>query len=115
LSLGWPVTARPEFAHEDFRDRGLGLYRLRCHRGAARRRPLIGDIRDPQAWIRQLAAIDGVVHLAATFDGDMAKVERTLLDGLLDAAALPPAVPKRRFIYQVMDSPLIRVGCGSPL
>ena len=62
-------------------------------------RPLIGDIRDPQAWIRQLGAIDGVIHLAATFDGDMATAERTLLDGLLDESALPPAVPKRRFIY----------------
>ena len=62
-------------------------------------RPLIGDIRDPQAWIRQLGAIDGVIHLAATFDGDMATAERTLLDGLLDAASLPPTVPERRFIY----------------
>ena len=62
-------------------------------------RPLIGDTRHPQDWISQRDAIDGVIHLAATFDGDMATAKRTLLHGLLDEVSLPPAVPKRRFIY----------------
>ncbi len=43
-----------------------------------------GDIRDPGDWLPQVGAINAVVHMAATFDSDMATADRDLIDGLID-------------------------------
>lgn len=44
---------------------------------------IVGDMAHPERWLSQLSAADAVIHTAATFDEDMAKVEACLLDGLL--------------------------------
>jgi nucleoside-diphosphate-sugar epimerase len=46
--------------------------------------PLIGDMRRPDTWAKQLRHIDGVIHLAATFGADMADADAALVHGLGD-------------------------------
>ena len=45
--------------------------------------PLLGDIRNPAAWLDVVAETDGVVQAAATWDDDMGRVDRKLIESLL--------------------------------
>lgn len=56
-----------------------------------------GDLRDPYAWVRQLGAIDAIVHAAATFTDDMGAVDRQLLEALVEAFG--DGSPQLRFVY----------------
>ncbi|CAM3334766.1 NAD-dependent epimerase/dehydratase family protein [Thalassospira profundimaris] len=58
---------------------------------------IMGDITDPAAWINNLPSVDAIIHTACTFDGDMAKTDRILLDHLIPAARQMP--DQVRFIY----------------
>lgn len=46
--------------------------------------PLAGDIRAPEPWSGVLTEVDAVVHAAATFVPDMGRVDRRLIEALLD-------------------------------
>ena len=59
--------------------------------------PLGGDIAAAERWLPALPPLDAVVHLACGFGGDMAAVDRRLLDGLLPHLAAQPQQAK--FIY----------------
>ncbi len=59
--------------------------------------PLPGDIRAPEAWSGVLGGVDAVIHAAATFDADMAAVDRHLIDVLLGRLTSRPR--RARFLY----------------
>jgi nucleoside-diphosphate-sugar epimerase len=64
--------------------------------------PVAGDLRAPADWLDAAAAVEAVVHCAATFDAEMAAVDRALLDALLPRLARRhgrngPA--RRRLVY----------------
>ncbi len=44
---------------------------------------LRGDIKKPDDWVEVLHNVDGVVHVAATFQDDMGDVDRTLMASIL--------------------------------
>lgn len=50
-------------------------------------RSLRGDIASPEAWSPTLAGFDAVVHVAASFDADMARVDRRLIRCLIENLA----------------------------
>jgi len=58
---------------------------------------LHGDIRTPRDWLDKLGAPEAIVHMADTFDDDMAAVDRHLMDSLLDH--LNGQVARSRFLY----------------
>lgn len=58
---------------------------------------LRGDIRTPRDWLDKLAAPEAIVHMADTFDDDMATVDRHLMESLLDH--LNGQVARTRFLY----------------
>lgn len=55
-------------------------------------RALRGGMTDAADWLPQMGAVDGVVHLAATFGSDMAAAEAAFLDDLIawSAARVDP-------------------------
>jgi nucleoside-diphosphate-sugar epimerase len=53
--------------------------------------PIRGDIALPESWAGSLPALDGLVHVAATFDEAEERVQTGLLDALLPALARAPA------------------------
>jgi len=67
---------------------GHGTLALARSQPSARRledlgsRVVIGDMRQPDAWLEKLRNIDGVIHLAATFGSDMAAADAALVRGL---------------------------------
>lgn len=65
-----------------------------AHLGAA---VLRGDLATPEIWVRALPPVDAVIHAAADFDSEMAKIDRRLLDVLLPHLAVQPQ--KSRFLY----------------
>jgi len=50
--------------------------------------PVAGDLRAPERWIGFAGAADAVIQVAGTFTDDMAEVDRTVVEALIDAAAL---------------------------
>ena len=58
---------------------------------------LRGDIRRPRDWLGELGTPEAVVHMAATFDDDMATVDRHLVQSLLDHFEARGGRP--RFLY----------------
>jgi len=49
--------------------------------------PVAGDLRAPGGWIGSAGAADAVIQVAGTFTDDMAEVDRTVVEALIDAAA----------------------------
>lgn len=76
LRRGHQVTglSRSESAHQKLRDMGA--------------EPLRGDLRYPGDWVRAVAQVDGLIQLAATFDDNMARADRTAMEAILRQAAL---------------------------
>jgi nucleoside-diphosphate-sugar epimerase len=60
--------------------------------------PVMGDIVDPVPWLAALPPVDGIVHVAATFDESEEQVQGTLLDALI-AFLTEPARRRTRLIY----------------
>ncbi|MDF1792850.1 MAG: NAD-dependent epimerase/dehydratase family protein [Thalassobaculaceae bacterium] len=54
-------------------------------------RPVSGNMTDAQVWLSTIGGVDGVLHLAATFDTDMAAAEAAFLDALVAWASDRPA------------------------
>lgn len=50
---------------------------------------LCGDLRRPGDWAAAVRSVDAVIHVAATFDDDMEKVDRAVITALIDAAGAP--------------------------
>ena len=99
---GTGQIGRPVAAH--LRRRGAEVHVLcRSERSAAVAEtmgctPLHGDTTRPKEWASTLAAsFDAVVHLAASFDADMARTDALLTTTLLDVFSA--AAPTRRLIY----------------
>jgi nucleoside-diphosphate-sugar epimerase len=59
--------------------------------------PLMGDIRQPDGWVKTVPVVDAVIHAATDFSSDMDVVDHALLDGLLPVLDAMPRRP--RFIY----------------
>ncbi|WP_291728506.1 NAD-dependent epimerase/dehydratase family protein [Leisingera sp. F5] len=53
-------------------------------------RPLRGDLRHPGSWVREVAHVDGLIQLAATFGPDMAEADTAAMGAILRQAALRP-------------------------
>ncbi|WP_264210148.1 NAD-dependent epimerase/dehydratase family protein [Leisingera thetidis] len=53
-------------------------------------RPLRGDLRHPGCWVREVARVDGVIQLAAAFDGGMAEADTAAMAAILRQAAMRP-------------------------
>lgn len=51
-------------------------------------RPLRGDLRYPGDWVREVAKVDGLIQLAATFDDEMAAADTVAMTAILRQAAL---------------------------
>lgn len=52
--------------------------------------PVAGDLRAPEGWIGSVHDADAVIQVAGTFTDDMAEVDRTVVEALVDAAARRP-------------------------
>ncbi|WP_299955262.1 NAD-dependent epimerase/dehydratase family protein [uncultured Roseobacter sp.] len=52
---------------------------------AAGATPYAGDLRTPDDWARQAVGHDAIVHTAATFEDDMAKVDNGVITALLES------------------------------
>ena len=93
--VGSAVVA--ELTGAGYRVRGLA----RSDKSAARLKalgatPVPGSLAAPDVWTDALAASDTVIHLAATFDEDMARTDRRFIDILL--AQVAKGGP-RRLVY----------------
>lgn len=58
--------------------------------------PLIGDMTQPATWTEVVVQAEGVIQLAASFDGDLGAAERAWLDPMLELARKRPPI---RLIY----------------
>lgn len=58
--------------------------------------PLLGDITEPDRWQDAAARADGIIHMAATFDEDMALADNIFLSAI---EAIAKAAPGKRFLY----------------
>lgn len=52
--------------------------------------PVAGDLRAPEGWVGSVSEVDAVIQVAGTFTDDMALVDRTVVEALVDAAARRP-------------------------
>jgi len=88
---------------EQLLDRGADLEVLCRSASAAEQmeergaRPLIGDLRTPQQWIRRVPAVDAAVQVAATFDEAMGEVDQRVVTALLDRWSDAPR--RVKFLY----------------
>jgi len=72
----------------------LALARSETAEGTLRREAadvLRGDLREPAPWTPAVREVDAIIHTAATFTDDMAKVDRGVMDALIAEAAASTA------------------------
>ena len=48
--------------------------------------PVRGDLMRPDDWMQNIATCDAVIQVAATFDEDMAAIDRNVVQGLIETA-----------------------------
>ncbi|WP_196223263.1 NAD-dependent epimerase/dehydratase family protein [Roseibium sp. RKSG952] len=81
-----------------------------------------GDLTAPQGWAERAASCDAVIHTGATFDADMAAVDRQAIAALLKAAI--PRQKRLRLVYtggiwlfpdSTPDAPLTQTSSFDPL
>ena len=58
---------------------------------------LSGDLLAPEIWTAAARNVDAIIHLATTFDDDMAEVDGRLIEALI--AACKSSTSPKRFIY----------------